>query len=134
MNIEGFAGIGRMIHRLVFGQPPKIEVVFDDTPIEHTLKLKWGVCGTCHGRGKHVNPSIDAHGISQEEFEEDPEFEEEYHAGLYDVQCFECHGRTTVLEINEKASSTEAVKATNEIFKDTSSYRSECEAERRMGC
>lgn len=133
MNIYGFRSLGKTLHELLFGRPPEVVVHFDDTPIEHTLKVKWGVCGTCNGRGEHVNPSIDAHGISREEFEEDPEFEEEYHAGLYDVTCFECHGRTTVLEIDTKASKESAVSAADEVFKDESSYRRECDAERRMG-
>lgn len=60
------------------------------------VKGKWAVCGTCEGSGKHVNPSIDRRGISREEFLEDPEFEEEYFGGMYDVVCYECGGRNVV--------------------------------------
>ena len=55
-------------------------------------KHRWEICCRCSGEGKHVNPSIDGHGISPEEFREDPDFEEAYFSGLYDVTCYECHG------------------------------------------
>lgn len=53
----------------------------DGTMIEHCLPLKMEVCESCHGTSKHVNPSIDAHGISPEEFDEDPDFAEDYFEG-----------------------------------------------------
>jgi hypothetical protein len=56
----------------------------------------WAVCPTCEGEGKHVNPSIDSHGISREEFDEDPDFEEAYFSGAYDVTCVECKGQRVV--------------------------------------
>ncbi len=45
------------------------------------VQIKWEVCGTCNGRGSHVNPSIDSNGISAEEFAEDPDFQDDYLAG-----------------------------------------------------
>ena len=54
------------------------------------------VCPTCEGYGTHVNPSIDAHGIGREEFDEDPDFEEAYFAGAYDVTCGKCNGQRVV--------------------------------------
>ena len=51
------------------------------------------VCETCGGKGKHVNPAIDGHGISAEEMHEDPDFAEDYFSGVYDVPCEECGGR-----------------------------------------
>ena len=35
---------------------------------EVELPARFEVCHTCDGKGKHVNPSIDSHGISSEEF------------------------------------------------------------------
>lgn len=58
----------------------------------YKIRLRWKVCETCDGRGTHVNPSIDAHGISSEDFDEDPDFREEYMSGMYDVPCYECSG------------------------------------------
>jgi hypothetical protein len=100
----------------------------------HTVHLEWDVCGTCNGRGKHVNPSIDAHGISADEFYEDPDFAEDYHRGVYDVQCYECGGRTTSPVIDMKRTSEETIEFMNRWFEDEASYRREVAAERRMGC
>lgn len=61
-----------------------------------TVRLEWEVCGTCGGAGKHVNPSIDSHGLTREDFDEDPDFREDYFSGRYDVTCNECGGRRVV--------------------------------------
>jgi predicted methyltransferase len=55
------------------------------------------VCDRCQGEGVHVNPSIDGHGISREEFDADPDFEEAYFSGRYDVRCECCKGERVVL-------------------------------------
>ncbi len=54
------------------------------------------VCDRCGGTGKHVNPSIDSHGISPEEFNEDPDFRESYFSGVYDITCEACAGEKVV--------------------------------------
>lgn len=56
----------------------------------------WEVCDLCEGRGKVVNPSIDASGLSAEDFAEDPDFAEGYMSGRYDIVCPQCRGRTTI--------------------------------------
>ena len=61
------------------------------------------VCPRCDGRGSYVNPSIDAHGISPEEFHEDPDFAEDYFRGSYDITCVECNGTNVVLKPNKEA-------------------------------
>lgn len=66
------------------------------------LPAKFEICTRCEGRGTHVNPSIDGHGISPEEFAEDPDFEEAYFEGRYDVQCYECHGERVVKVIDRE--------------------------------
>lgn len=73
---------------------------------------RFEVCPTCDGRGSHVNPSIDASGISSEDFRDDPDFYDDYFGyngdedddgepirqarGMYDVDCYECEGRRVV--------------------------------------
>lgn len=71
---------------------------FDKDGDQVTLELpaKFEVCGTCEGRGTHVNPSIDGNGLSREDFDQDPDFEEAYFRGDYDVQCRTCHGEKVV--------------------------------------
>lgn len=56
------------------------------------------VCGCCDGEGTIVDPAIDGHGISAEEWDNewDDESREAYFAGRYDVTCPECKGRNVV--------------------------------------
>lgn len=61
------------------------------------------VCSRCGGEGTHVNPNIDGNGISPEEFEADPEFQENYFSGVYDVPCHKCGGNRVVWEVAEDA-------------------------------
>jgi hypothetical protein len=57
-----------------------------------TKRTKWIVCPVCHGNGTTVNPNIDAHGPTAEDFAEDPDFAEDYCKGMYDVTCRGCQG------------------------------------------
>ena len=77
-----------------------VRFALDDRDFE--LPFRWEVCGTCRGKGRHVNPAIDAdHGITPEEFAEDPDFAEDYFSGVYDVPCSECGGRRVVPELRD---------------------------------
>jgi len=61
------------------------------------MTKKWAVCPTCRGNGTHVNPSIDAHGITGEEMAElGEDFREDYVSGVYDIPCNECGGMRVV--------------------------------------
>jgi hypothetical protein len=66
-----------------------------------TFPAKFEVCHRCEGRGKYVNPNVDGHGIPQEEFDNDPDFREDYFAGVYDVQCSVCQGLRVVPVFDE---------------------------------
>jgi len=72
-----------------------LEYVKDELGIEK-VPMKKVVCPTCRGEGSHVNPSIDSHGLTAEDFEQDPDFEEGYREGRYDVACYECDGLRVV--------------------------------------
>lgn len=66
----------------------------------------YAVCPTCRGRGTHVNPSIDCNGLTAEDFL-DRDFEDAYHAGAFDVQCYECDGLRVVPQpVNENCEPT----------------------------
>ena len=112
----------------------------DDDMAHHDLPAKFEVCPTCEGKGKHVNPSIDDNGITGQDFAEDPDFEENYRSGTYDVQCYECHG-SNVIPVVDRESITEsgsdedktALKTWDEALEDEYAWRAESEAERRMG-
>lgn len=80
---------------------------------EVDVPFKWEVCGTCEGKGSHVNPSIDSHGLTAEDFAEDSDFAEDYHAGVYDVPCAECAGLRVVPVPDESRCSPELLKRIN---------------------
>lgn len=65
---------------------------------------KWKICPICRGDGTHVNPNIDACGLSSDGFYDDPDFFEDYMSGVYDVRCLTCEGTGKVLasELNIK--------------------------------
>lgn len=109
----------------------------EDVPESHVeLPIKFVVCGTCQGRGLHVNPSVDCGGLTGEDFERDPDFREEYFNGAYDVQCYECHGNRVVPQVNEEKCSNEQkayLKRLNQLQREHDAYERECAMERRMG-
>lgn len=62
----------------------------------------WVICGLCNGDQKVVNPSIDAGGLSREDFDDDPDFAEAYMSGAYDIQCPRCNGRGSIRESDQR--------------------------------
>src|SRR5580765_6758371 len=81
----------------------------DGTETEHVVHLRFDVCETCQGRGAHVNPGVDSHGLTAADFAEDPDFAEDYCAGAYDVPCAECKGRRVVPVVDEATTNAEIV-------------------------
>jgi hypothetical protein len=107
-----------------------------DDGADIVLPAKFEVCETCGGHGTHVNPSIDAHGISADEFAEDPDFAEDYFAGRYDVPCVECNGRNVALVVDRDAAEKTCpahLEAWDERIDSEAVYAAEVAAERRMG-
>jgi hypothetical protein len=93
------------------------------------------VCGTCNGKGRHVNPGVDAHGITAEEFDRDWSYEERegYFRGDHDVTCVECKGRRVSPVMDLDKLSAEDRKRIRDYLDDRESYIRMCESERRMG-
>src|SRR5947209_9969541 len=88
---------------------------FEDADgVEHMLPSKFEVCGTCEGRGSHVNRNIDGHGITESEWN-GPDWSEEekdtYLSGGYDVTCEECHGARVVEAVDEARCDPALLKA-----------------------
>lgn len=100
-------------------------------PIE--VFLKYEVCPTCDGKGSHVNPSIDSHGLTAEDFAEDPDFREDYLRGLYDQPCNECHGQRVVPVLDEEKNDQKIVKAYEKWVYQEARYRYEEQREMAMG-
>jgi len=102
----------------------------DGDEMEVEVPFKWEVCSLCNGNGKHVNPSIDAHGITSEEFAEDPEFFNDYRSGIYDVACYECAGLRVVAVPDE---GTENGKLALEKMRQLAEWAREDAHAARMG-
>jgi len=95
-----------------------------------TVPSKFEVCHQCAGSGTMVNPAIDAGGLSQEDFDEDPEFREDYFSGRYDMRCNQCKGQRVVPAlIFPKA----IQKAVEDFERDAWDHAAESAAERAMG-
>lgn len=56
------------------------------------VKVLLEVCDYCDGRGHYVNPNIDDHGLTADDFADDPDFEEAYFGGAFDMSCAACKG------------------------------------------
>ena len=131
-------------------------ILMEDFPIDFPSKFE--VCWICDGKGKHTNPSIDASGISREDFDEDPDFREDYFSGIYDITCGQCHGKRVVPVVDTESQlmekeieipiSTYSGEETGEVAKvklsdlyemvlsqeeEEEHYRQDCLSERRMG-
>lgn len=116
--------------------PAKIlftEYLDDGDELEHELPAKFEVCPRCRGEGSHVNPSIDGNGISPEEFADDPDFEEAYFRGDYDVACHRCDGKRVIAVLDRAKAEPELVKKFDEYKRELADMAAEEEAERRMG-
>lgn len=103
----------------------------------YEVPARFVVCPSCDGKGSHVNPAIDCGGLSREDFDDDPDFEEGYVSGNYDVQCYTCHGKRVIAVANEGACTTPAQKkalaAMREREEDEADYAALRRAERSMG-
>lgn len=99
----------------------------DDVEFEIDLPAKFEVCGTCEGKGTHVNRNIDGNGLTREDFEEDPDFEEAYFRGDYDVQCEECGGARVVPVVDEDRCHPKLLK----LWQDDCQAQAEMDAEDR---
>jgi len=101
---------------------------------EKEIPAEYQVCDVCDGKGTHVNPGIDSHGLSREDFDADPDFAEDYFSGAYDVTCNNCNGRNVEPVVAWERLDPDTRKIVEEFIDDHYAYQRECEAERRYGC
>jgi hypothetical protein len=90
--------------------------LIDEEGLERTVELpaEFKTCHTCRGRGKYVNPAIDAGGLSAEDMA-DPDFRHDYMTGLYDITCATCGGKRVVPEVRRNQLSKEQQEALREL-------------------
>ena len=91
------------------------------------VSAEYDVCPDCDGKGKYVNPSIDSHGLSSEDFAEDPDFQEDYFSGRYDITCRSCGGRNVILV----PTTPKGKQQVEDILQEENEYRMEVAAECR---
>ena len=105
----------------------------DGEEVEYTLPATSETCPTCCGRGEHVNPSVDAGGLSNEDFDFDPEFRADYFAGAYDVDCAECGGAGVVRVPDVENADPATLQLYAEHLDAEAEYAALCASERRWG-
>ena len=115
-------------------EPAKVEILYMDDGREIELPMKTESCEVCHGTGSHVNPAIDAGGISADEFNDDPDFLEGYKGGRYDVRCNRCQGRTTIPVVDWQRLTGDEREAYQAQLDSDADYEAERLAEIRAGC
>ena len=89
----------------------------------------------CQGRGVYVNPSIDSHGLTREDFDEDPEFHDDYMSGVYNIPCGLCGGRAVEPEFDEdyNVDVKELMKSRDKFLDQMLVWDAESHMERMMG-
>jgi hypothetical protein len=71
----------------------------EDSDEQVEFPAKYEVCGACRGTGTQLCEGLRGADVT-EDLREDPDFAEDYRAGVYDVQCERCGGRTTELVVD----------------------------------
>ena len=91
-----------------------MSLIFEDDLEEIRCPAKAVVCPTCRGKGQYVNPAIDSHGLTSEDFAQDPDLAEGYMSGRYNIPCKSCNGKNVILEPAEPNS--DCAQKLNEIM------------------
>ena len=103
-------------------------------PVPENLPTRWAICDVCEGNGKTVNPSIDSGGLSAD-LSDDPEFMDDYMAGVYDIACGHCGGSGKVREIDrDRTDFAEQIAEYDQDCADEAEHAAERRAEFIMGC
>jgi hypothetical protein len=108
-------------------------IILTDDDSEVIIPIIWEVCDTCEGKGTHVNPSIDANGLSADDFAEDPDFAEDYRSGVYDVICYECRGERVIAVADTERMKPELRERWEKQVQEEIEYQRISRAEKAMG-
>lgn len=108
---------------------------FDDFVEKYSdVPVVWAVCPTCGGRGQYVNPSIDSHGISAEEWGDwDDEERISYFRGNYNIPCAECGGRRVIPVPDTTRCDRRVLDAIKQKMRFEADYAREIAHERERG-
>ena len=97
-----------------------------------TYPAKYEVCPTCKGQG--TSSAYLGAFTSDDMYELGPEFQQDYMEGLYDKECPECNGRTTVLVVDENRLTEQERDEVDRFYREMNNLKAMEAAERRMGC
>ena len=117
----------------------ELELVDDDgNELVVEVPAKYVVCGGCAGRGSVLHEAFRGVAFSSEDFREDPDFEEGYFGGLYDVGCPDCGGERVVAVADEESvrwtkEHAEHLARYEERAREDAAFEAVCRAEREMG-
>ena len=108
-------------------------IILTDDDSEVIIPIIWEVCDTCEGKGTHVNPSIDANGLSADDFAEDPDFAEDYRSGVYDVAFYGCDGERVIAVADTERMEPELRERWEKQVQEEIEYQRISRAEKAMG-
>ena len=80
---------------------------------EAELPAYYEVCSRCRGEGVHDNPNFN--GFTSEDFDDDPDFLDDYKHGVYDVVCTVCKGKRIVPVVDERKANPRLLKIYNDV-------------------
>ena len=121
----------RFTHRC----PPRMSfwkefVIDDNAEMTVSFPMHNEVCDLCRGNGAHTNASIDASGITDEDWDRDPGFYEDYTRGAFQQTCNQCNGKNVVPTIDRQNLSDMQLKllayADESDQDDYNDYRTRC--------
>ena len=96
---------------------------------------KYEVCFRCRGEGSHVNPAIDGHGVSAQEWNDwGEESQDMYLSGGYDIPCEVCNGLRVTMDMDLDAMTREQNESWNDYLNELIHAEEERAQEIRMGC
>jgi DnaJ-class molecular chaperone len=104
--------------------------------VEHIVPSKWIICPTCEGGGTDKGRSVECDGggfTASEWNDQDPDFRQDYLAGVYDKPCEPCAGSGKVQTIDRKLCDKKLLAQYDQDIKEEREFRAMCAAERRMG-
>ena len=105
----------------------------DAPEVPDHLPTMWIICPVCNGNCKVVNPSIDAGGLTAEDFYDDPDFAEDYQSGVYDIACKYCKGSGKIKVLDRDACNPGDLEEYDLDRQCEDEYEAERMAELRMG-
>lgn len=107
--------------------------IFDGSAVPARIKSAGNSSGLPAAVKRHGRKPLGKRAASMDEFREDPDFCDDYRAGVYNVTCEECHGRNVVDVIDTERMPAEAREALYGWWQEEAADRRYSEMERRMG-